>query len=88
MALVERYHSQEPGPAIKSTPLREAAVDSSGCTAGPTPRQAVSLVQSAERAEHVGILAMEVYFSNVYVSDLFQAFHTALALHPLRIAVI
>ena len=67
MALVERYHSQEAKQA-DCVPPRELVPAPSGCSAGPPPRQAVSLVQSAERAEHVGILALEVYFPNVYVS--------------------
>ena len=59
MALVERYHSQE---------VKAEARTEDGQPAGVHPRQAVSLVQSTERAHHVGILAIEVYFPNVYVS--------------------
>ena len=68
MALVERYHTQDTRPAISpdiDEPRQSAIVNTES---GRVVRQAVSLVQSEERAKHVGILALEVYFPDIYVS--------------------
>jgi hypothetical protein len=67
MALVERYHSQEAKAEDPSILHDENTVYTVHQNAPVHPRKAVSLVQSEERAKHVGILAMEVYFPNVYV---------------------
>lgn len=67
MALVERYHTQSGNVPTPSEDLQFNKKDF-GAKEGPAwPRKAVSLVQSEERAKHVGILALEVYFPNVYV---------------------
>lgn len=68
MALVERYHTQDArpsAPADISEPQHSGNVQTED---GRVIRQAVSLVQSEERAKHVGILALEVYFPDIYVS--------------------
>ncbi len=68
MALVERYHTQDTRPAVPAD-IDESHQSSTGNTEhGRVVRQAVSLVQSEERAKHVGILALEVYFPDIYVS--------------------
>ncbi len=65
MALVERYHSSQELrgsiPDESSKPDVREASDSKG------NKQGISLVHSEERAKHVGILALEVYFPNTYV---------------------
>ncbi|BDA43888.1 Hydroxymethylglutaryl-CoA synthase, cytoplasmic [Coccomyxa sp. Obi] len=69
MALVERYHTQETrplAPADIDEPQQSATANAEH---GRVVRQAVSLVQSEERAKHVGILALEVYFPDIYVSQ-------------------
>lgn len=71
MALVERYHSQEG----KLGDVKDNG-DTSPEKAPKYPRKAVSLVQSEERAKRVGILALEVYFPNVYVRIQSLARHT------------
>ncbi|EIE25697.1 hydroxymethylglutaryl-CoA synthase [Coccomyxa subellipsoidea C-169] len=69
MALVERYHTQEAKQFINGQPDEPQRIDDEPVEAGQPVRKAVSLVQSEERAKHVGILALEVYFPNIYVSQ-------------------
>jgi hypothetical protein len=68
MALVERYHSSQ---ELKETIAREGPKPSiqqcSDSKSLPGNKQGISLVHSEERAKHVGILALEVYFPNIYV---------------------
>ena len=75
MALVERYqtHSQRAAQRSASSPAVACSepVAAQPTLAGPRPpRTCISLAQSAVRAKHVGILAMEVYFPAVYVRPL------------------
>ena len=75
MALVERYqtHSQRAAQRSTSSPAatRSEPDAAQQTVAGPRPpRTCISLAQSAVRAKHVGILAMEVYFPAVYVRPL------------------
>ncbi len=76
MALVERYHTQEAKQFINGQPDEPQRIDDEPVEAGRPVRKAVSLVQSEERAKHVGILALEVYFPNIYVGPpFFITFH-------------
>ena len=69
MALVERYlSSQELRETIPAeNPQCENDLQD-GSKAHPGNKQGISLVHSEERAKHVGILALEVYFPNTFVS--------------------
>ena len=66
MALVERYHSSQ---ELKgSIPDESSKPDVRESSTSKGNKQGISLVHSEERAKHVGILALEVYFPNTYVS--------------------
>ena len=72
MALVERYQARSQRAAQRSASSPAVACSEPDAAqpaqAGPRPpRTCISLAQSAVRAKHVGILAMEVYFPAVYV---------------------
>jgi hypothetical protein len=68
MALVERYHSsQELKEAIAREALKPGIQQCSNSKSLPGNKQGISLVHSEERAKHVGILALEVYFPDTYV---------------------
>ncbi|CAL5218963.1 g717 [Coccomyxa viridis] len=67
MALVERYHSSQ---ELKgSFPDESLKPDVRETSTSKGNKQGISLVHSEERAKHVGILALEVYFPNTYVSQ-------------------
>ena len=70
MALVERYHTQDAkAPTNVETHEPRQAADRNA-NVGRVARKAVSLIQSEERAKHVGVLALEVYFPGIYVCSL------------------
>ena len=65
MALVERYHSSQ---ELKgSIPDESSKPETREASSSRGNKQGISLVHSEERAKHVGILALEVYFPNTYV---------------------
>ena len=69
MALVERYlSSQELRETIPAENPRAEIDHQDGSKAHPGNKQGISLVHSEERAKHVGVLALEVYFPNTFVS--------------------
>lgn len=69
MALVERYlSSQERRETIPAENPRAEIDQQDGSKAHPGNKQGISLVHSEERAKHVGILALEVYFPKTFVS--------------------
>lgn len=71
MALVERYlSSQELRETIPAENPRCENDQQDGSKAHPGNKQGISLVHSEERAKHVGILALEVYFPNTFVSTI------------------
>jgi hypothetical protein len=71
MALVERWQAHSQELAQRGAPLPAAAAAPGEAQHAPPHaaphRTCISLVQSRARARNVGILAMEVYFSAVYV---------------------
>ena len=68
MALVERYHSsQELKDAIAREGPKPGIQQCKESKSLPGNKQGISLVHSEERAKHVGILALEVYFPDTYV---------------------
>lgn len=69
MALVERYHSSQELKAIISEGSRADVKQDSSSQSHPGNKQGISLVHSEERAKHVGILALEIYFPNTYVGS-------------------
>ena len=70
MALVERYHTQDAKTPTHVTADEPQQAGDIKVDVGRVARKAVSLVQSEERAKHVGVLALEVYFPDIYVCSL------------------
>ena len=89
MALVERYtQSQQAAQRSASAPCAAAKPEEiqHAVLGVKPPRTCISLAQSAVRATHVGILAMEVYFPAVYVRSLLNPATLAQkALFPRRV---
>ena len=70
MALVERYHSSQEHKGSIAHESLEADLKETSSSKGN--KQGISLVHSEERAKHVGILALEVYFPNTYVRPILK----------------